>query len=73
MIVSDWLMPGMKGDEFLRVHEKYPEISKVMLTGQADDDAVERAQQDKAQLYYCLQKSWNAKELIETIQTGLTK
>ena len=73
MIVSDWLMPGMKGDEFLIwVHEKYPEISKVMLTGQADDDAVERAQ-DKAQLYHCLQKPWNAKELIETIQTGLTK
>ena len=47
-------------------------LKKVMLTGQADDDAVERAQ-NKAQLHRCLYKPWNAKELIETIQTGLTK
>jgi CheY-like chemotaxis protein len=73
VIISDWLMPGMKGDEFLiQVHEKYPEILNVMLTGQADDEAVERAQ-NKAQLHRCLHKPWNAKELIETIQTGLTK
>jgi CheY-like chemotaxis protein len=72
VIVTDWLMPGMKGDEFLiQVHDKYPEILKVMLTGQADDDAVERAQ-DQAHLHRCLHKPWNAKELIETIQSGLT-
>ena len=32
VIVSDWLMPGMKGDEFLiRIHEKYPNIVTVLL------------------------------------------
>ena len=36
-------MPGIKGDEFLiRVHQKYPKIVKVMLTGQADEVAIER-------------------------------
>ena len=46
IIVSDWLMPGMKGDEFLiQVHQKFPQIIKMMLTGQADDGAVERAKQ----------------------------
>src|SRR6185369_8545455 len=41
IIVSDWLMPGIKGDEFLAiVYEKYPKIFTVMLTGQASDEAV---------------------------------
>ncbi|MCK5877145.1 MAG: response regulator, partial [Candidatus Marithrix sp.] len=30
VIVSDWSMPGLKGDEFLiKVHEKFPKIIKV--------------------------------------------
>jgi CheY-like chemotaxis protein len=73
VIVSDWLMPGMKGDEFLiRVHERYPKIVKVMLTGQADPDAIERVQH-QANLHRCLHKPWDVEELIETIKTGLTK
>jgi len=31
VIVSDWLMPGKKGDEFLiSVHKKFPKIIKIM-------------------------------------------
>lgn len=71
VIVSDWLMPGMKGDEFLiRVHEKFPHILKVMLTGQADQQAIDRAHQE-AHLHRCLHKPWSGKELIETIKAGL--
>ena len=73
VIVSDWLMPGIKGDEFLiRVHEKYPNIVKVMLTGQADEAAVERVKTE-ANLHRCLSKPWDAIELIETIKSGLEK
>lgn len=72
-IVSDWLMPGIKGDEFLiRVHEKYPDIILIMLTGQSDKAAVERAQR-LANLHSYLQKPWSKKELIETIKDGLSK
>jgi len=71
LIVSDWLMPGMKGDEFLeRVHEKFPQIVKVMLTGQADPSAVERAKTN-ANLFQLLHKPWQEDELIATIQKGL--
>lgn len=71
IIVSDWLMPGMKGDEFLiEVHKKYPQIVKVMLTGQADGDAVKRAQ-DEANLYRCIAKPWSEEMLIDTIRTGI--
>jgi CheY-like chemotaxis protein len=73
VIVSDWLMPGMKGDEFLvRVHEKYPNIINVMLTGQADEHTLERAHHD-ANLHGCLYKPWNGNELIETIKAALAK
>lgn len=71
IIVSDWLMPGMKGDEFLiKIHEKFPSIVKVMLTGQADENAVERARK-YANLHRCLHKPWSEKDLIETLISGL--
>lgn len=73
LILSDWLMPGMKGDEFLiRVHEKFPKICKIMLTGQADEAAVQRAI-ELAGLHRCLNKPWSEEELIETIKSGLAK
>jgi CheY-like chemotaxis protein len=73
VVISDWLMPGIKGDELLiKVHQKYPKIIKVMLTGQADAAALQRAVQE-ADLYCCLYKPWNSKELIEAIKSGLAK
>lgn len=71
IIVSDWLMPGMKGDEFLiRVHEKFPDVIKMMLTGQADETAIEQARK-KANLYSCLYKPWSETELCQLIASAL--
>ncbi|MEG4814997.1 response regulator [Microcoleus sp. K5-D4] len=73
VVVSDWLMPGIKGDELLiKVHQKYPKIIKVMLTGQADAGAVQRALEE-ADLYCCLYKPWQSKDLIDIIKSGLAK
>ncbi|MEG5065363.1 response regulator [Microcoleus sp. B3-A4] len=73
VVVSDWLMPGIKGDELLiKVHQKYPKIIKVMLTGQVDAAAVQRAVEE-ADLYCCLYKPWQSKDLIETIKSGVAK
>jgi CheY-like chemotaxis protein len=73
IIVSDWLMPGMKGDELLiKIHKKYPDIVTVMLTGQADEDAILKVK-EKANLHRCLYKPWTEEELIETLKTGLGK
>lgn len=70
-IVSDWLMPGIKGDEFLiRVHQRYPHIIKVLLTGQVDDMVIERTKIE-ANLHSCLHKPWVKRELIEKIKSGL--
>jgi CheY-like chemotaxis protein len=73
VIISDWLMPGLRGDEFLiEVHKKFPHIIKIILTGQADEKAIERVKQ-QANLHSCLQKPWKSEELIKTIKSGLEK
>ncbi|MDY6939617.1 MAG: response regulator [Cyanobacteriota bacterium] len=71
LIVSDWLMPDMRGDELLtQVHQKFDGIIKIMLTGQADETAIERAKKE-ANLYCCIYKPWQEEELIATIKSGL--
>lgn len=71
LIVSDWLMPGTRGDEFLiAVHERHPRIVKVMVTGQASPEAIERARRD-ASLHACIAKPWSRDELLSTIERAL--
>ena len=71
VIVSDWLMPGTKGDEFLiQIHQRFPEVIKVMLTGQADETAIERARKE-ANLHACLYKPWTEEELSQIIVSAL--
>lgn len=44
VVISDQVMPGLKGDELLsQIHLQYPNILKIMLTGQASVDAVGKA------------------------------
>lgn len=71
VIVSDWLMPGMKGDEFLvQAHQRFPTVVKIMLSGQAEQTAVDRAKRE-AGLHDFLAKPWNAADLVESINQGL--
>ncbi|MEG4029089.1 MULTISPECIES: response regulator [unclassified Microcoleus] len=73
LIISDWLMPGIKGDDLLiRIHKKHPHIIKIMLTGQADEVAINRAKK-LANLHCCLSKPWLESDLLETIKSGLSK
>ena len=71
VIVSDWLMPGMKGDEFLvQAHRRFPTVVKILLSGQAEQAAVDRARRE-AGLHEFLAKPWNAQELVQAIDQGL--
>ena len=73
LIISDWLMPGLRGDELLiQIHKNYPSVIKIMLTGQADEVAIERAKK-QANLHSCLSKPWLESDLLETIKSGLSK
>ena len=71
IIVSDWLMPGIKGDEFLiNVHKRFPGIVKLMLTGQADTEAIDNARKN-ANLYQCIYKPWKEEELYSILEAAL--
>jgi len=71
IIISDWLMPGMKGDELLiLVHKKFPNAVKIMLSGQADKLAIEKAKKE-AEIVKFINKPWNSQELIELIKDNI--
>ena len=69
LIISDWLMPGMKGDEFIElVNHSHPEIKAIMITGQADESAIERVGSIHS-VVAVLKKPWRSDELIKTIKS----
>jgi DNA-binding NtrC family response regulator len=73
LVISDWLMPRVKGDTFLiDVHSKYPQTVKIMLTGQADPEAVQNAM-DNANLYAYIRKPWREADLIAYVNKALAQ
>ncbi len=71
VIVSDWLMPEVRGDVFLaEVRERFPGIARIMLTGHADPDAIKRAH-EQAQVVGVMHKPWAIEELRELIERGI--
>lgn len=68
LIISDWLMPGMNGDEFLiRVNEKFPETKAIIVTGYADMIAVSRSR-NRINLRGIITKPWDKNELIKKVE-----
>jgi len=69
LVISDWLMPGRKGDEFLiDLHRKRPDIRAILVTGQADEEAIRRTERE-ADLCACFRKPWDMGALLRAIET----
>jgi diguanylate cyclase (GGDEF)-like protein/PAS domain S-box-containing protein len=71
LIVSDFLMPGMKGDEFLiKVQNLLPKTKKMLLTGQANLEGITNIINNGA-LYRYISKPWEQTDFIMTIKEAL--
>lgn len=68
LIISDWLMPGIKGDEFLAdVKTRHPDIRCIIISGHADADSITKARQT-LHLDAFIQKPWNRMELLAAVE-----
>ena len=70
VILSDQRMPRISGVEFFElIMPDHPDISRILVTGYADTDAVVDAI-NKGQVYRFVSKPWNEEELRGVIRAG---
>lgn len=68
VVISDWLMPGMKGDELLEeVRKKVKNVKTILLTGHIDSNVIKKIESSHNDIK-CIYKPWNEKDLISLIQ-----
>ena len=70
VVLSDQRMPRISGVEFFElIMPDHPDVSRVLVTGYADTDAVVDAI-NKGQVYRFVSKPWNEEELRNVIEAG---
>ncbi|MDA8084593.1 MAG: response regulator [Nitrospiraceae bacterium] len=73
VVISDEKMPGMSGSEFLsEVKQRYPDIVRLMLTGQASIEAAMRAI-NEGEIYRFFTKPWDDLQLVLAIRSAFEK
>lgn len=71
VVIVDYIMPGMKGDELLeKIHSISPETLTILLTGQANLEGVTRAI-NTADLYRYIAKPWDQDDLVMTVKEAI--
>ena len=69
LVISDYLMPGMKGDEFANIlKNKFPKVNIVMLTGQITTEA-STTLIDKNIILKLISKPWQENDLIHVVNS----
>jgi CheY-like chemotaxis protein len=64
LIISDWHMPGMKGDDFLaKIKQTHTDTKTILLTGYAMQDIIDKIKEGNI-ADAVLTKPWNNNELI---------
>ena len=73
LVICDYLMPGMMGDDLLiHLHKTRPAAVKILLTGQSSIKGVTRCI-NEAGLYRYIAKPWEIRDLKLTINEAIRK
>ena len=68
VVISDWLMPGMKGDELLiKIKNKVKDVKTILLTGHVDSKVVKALEGSEKHDIKCIYKPWDEKKLMTLI------
>jgi CheY-like chemotaxis protein len=68
LVISDYQMPGMKGDEFATIlKSKLPTLNIILLTGQITEDK-SKSLLNQNIILKVIQKPWKENEIIEQIK-----
>lgn len=71
LVISDFIMPSMKGDELLvNIHAISPDAVKIMLTGQSSVEGVKRAI-NEANLYRFMEKPFDNSDMMLTVRSAI--
>lgn len=71
VVVSDWLMPGLRGDEFVtELESRFGPIPVIVLSGHITLDARENLG-SYPQVLSVMPKPWSEAELLKVVHNGL--
>ena len=67
LLITDEMMPGMKGHELiLKIEEKYPTVKHILLTGYANNEILKYLQ--NTNLISCFSKPWDQETLMKQLE-----
>ncbi len=73
LVVSDFMMPGMNGLDFLsRMAENHPHAPRILLTGYSDKKSAIKAINDLG-LFQYIEKPWNNDDLLIVFRNALER
>jgi len=73
VVVTDYIMPEMKGDELLiEIHKDFPTTVKILLTGQSHIDGVTNSI-NNANLYRYMEKPWEKADMQLTVNQAIKR
>ncbi len=73
LVISDHVMPDMKGLDFLKVvRQRHPEVVRMMITGHADlETAIDAI--NGGEIFRFLVKPWEQQVLLDTVAMALAR
>ena len=71
LIVSDWLMPNMKGEELIRkIEVRWGELQTIVLSGHITEEAALELS-DMSQVLAIMAKPWSGEDLLQLVSRQL--